>query len=41
MMATCPFVYFSQQGLAIVDGDAPLEDTRDTPFIKVTIYYNK
>jgi hypothetical protein len=35
------FVYLSQQGLSIVDGDASLEDARNTPFIKATIYYNK
>jgi hypothetical protein len=41
MMTTRAFVYLSQQSLCIVDGDAPLEDARDTSFIKFANYYSE
>jgi hypothetical protein len=41
MMATRAFMYLWQQGISIVDGDAPLEDARNTPSIKVAIHDSK
>jgi hypothetical protein len=41
MMTTRAFVYLLQQGLSIVDGDAPLEYARDTPLIKFASYYSE
>jgi hypothetical protein len=38
MVAADTFVYFSQQGISIFDGDAPLEYTGYTSFIKFVSY---